>query len=279
MNNTDIDSQYSINNLTNYKTNIDVGVDIVLSRYTALVIEYLHFIFENNFIQTQENYIFYVIRGYETINHVFLMILYYTQNIDMAYYHGQRSFYFYIEFLNQTSNSQTVFINLSSQDAVQFVYRKTIFEINSEIRKNTIISQDCTNKIEIIRKHGDIIKNIIYYYLYNLIHTKYKIEYFGKRMVDSLKNITDNMSGCNQELVELYINILNEYLVIDKYDDTKTDINIDNYHNKIVEFLLYISKYDIGNVIFSQIESKLLDNDCQKKMNLESSSVMKWLFT
>ena len=55
----------------------------------------------------------------------------------MTYFHSQKSFYFYVEFIGQISEDQHSFLHLSSKDASIFVYKKTIFEINDEIIKNS----------------------------------------------------------------------------------------------------------------------------------------------
>jgi hypothetical protein len=48
----------------------------------------------------------------------------------------KKSYYFYIEFIEQISDNNVTFLQLSSRDAILFVYKRTIFELNQEYRKN-----------------------------------------------------------------------------------------------------------------------------------------------
>ena len=47
----------------------------------------------------------------------------------MAYYHAIKSFYIYIEFIEQIAEDHHSFLKLYSRDAALFVYKKTIYNI------------------------------------------------------------------------------------------------------------------------------------------------------
>jgi len=260
MNNTDIDSHFSINNLTNYKTNIDVEMAGLYSIFNTLFLEYLAFIFENDFLTKQDNYMFYIIRGYETISHVFTFILYYTQNIDMCSYHAQKSVCFYVEFLNQISGKEHVYLNLTSQDAVQFVYRKTIYEINNEIRKNTIISRSCIEKVDKLKKYSEIVKKILNYNMYHIIKENCKMEYFYKRMTHTIKEVMNCIDDRHLEIIDEYIDILNDTLELHSEKNSnskKIDYNIDIYKMKIISFLHEVNNMDENSPQVSGVKYKL----------------------
>jgi hypothetical protein len=147
MNNTTTIS-YSLHNTENYNPNLGhYTINDILSTYGKLVIEYLKFITDKIKLNTNNSIIynrFIILRGLKTITHVFNTILYYSKNLDMSLYYGQKSFYFYVEFITQISGGQT-FLQLTSRDAIIFVYKKSIFDINNEVRKsvnNSIPSED-----------------------------------------------------------------------------------------------------------------------------------------
>lgn len=48
----------------------------------------------------------------------------------------KKAYYFYIEFIEQISDNNVTFLQLSSRDAILFVYKRTIFELNNEYIKN-----------------------------------------------------------------------------------------------------------------------------------------------
>ena len=101
------------------------------------------------------NYLkFIVIRGIETLTHVFNTILHYTKNLEITYLHSQKAYYYYIEFISQISEDQNIFLQLSSNDAIMYVYKKTIYNINKKfgyIEKSQGID-DILSVIETIMK-------------------------------------------------------------------------------------------------------------------------------
>jgi hypothetical protein len=96
----------------------------------------MRFISEKTTMKNKLYYKFIFERGIETLLHVFSIIFYYTKNLELTFYHTQKAYYFYIEFIEQISDDNVTFLQLSSRDAVMFVYKKTIFDINNEYKKN-----------------------------------------------------------------------------------------------------------------------------------------------
>ena len=130
------DNNFSLHNLENYKKHIHSDTSEITEKYHMLIAEYYKFITENLKIKNSSFAQFIITRGLDTITNVFTNIFYYTKNIDLTFFHCQRSFYFYVEFVGQISEDEKMFLQLSSRDATMYVYKKTIFEINDEIKKN-----------------------------------------------------------------------------------------------------------------------------------------------
>ena len=81
----------------------------------------------------------------------------------MTYFHCQKSFYFYVEFVGQISEDEKMFLQLSSRDATIYVYKKTIFEINNEHRKNNEkLTPETNDKLLIINNYNNIYKTLLY---------------------------------------------------------------------------------------------------------------------
>jgi hypothetical protein len=106
----------------------------IIDKYVALICEYFAFIGEKKNIVHQKQYYYLRTRGLDTISHVFFMMLFYTKNLELTYYHSQKSFYLYVEFIEQIIDVQHSFLQLNSRDATIFVYKKTIYEIIPENR-------------------------------------------------------------------------------------------------------------------------------------------------
>ena len=132
--NTNKDNNFSLQNLDNYRKNIDNTTCEITEKYYMLITEYFKFIIENIKVKNSNFAKFIITRGLDTITNVFNSIFYYTKNIDLTYFHCQKSFYFYLEFVGQISEDEKMFLQLSSRDATLYVYKKTIFEINNEIK-------------------------------------------------------------------------------------------------------------------------------------------------
>ena len=124
---------FSLKYLDNYKINCIEDGYAIFNIYKSLIIEYLSFAI-NHLKLKNNNYIkFIFIRGFNTLSHVFQLILYYSKNPEMAIFHSQKSFRLYIEFIGQISDEEHSFLQLTSKEAVLYVYKNSIFEINNEI--------------------------------------------------------------------------------------------------------------------------------------------------
>ena len=107
------DNNYSLNNIENYRKTIDCSLGEVTKIYGDLLIEYSNFISENIKVKNSSFSRFIIIRGLDTITNVFLHILNATKNIDLTYFHCQKSFYFYVEFVGQISDDEKTFLQLT----------------------------------------------------------------------------------------------------------------------------------------------------------------------
>lgn len=145
-------NKYSLRDTENFNKELTVAPNTVMAKYTELLVEYTKFIRENIKIKNQNYSKFIVIRGLDTITHVFTTILYYTKNIDIAYFHCQKSLYFYVEFISQISEAEKLFLQLSSRDAATYVYKKTLFDLNNT---KTECSNESKLKFDTI---GELIK-------------------------------------------------------------------------------------------------------------------------
>lgn len=214
-------SKNHINNIDKYKEVIVESSITIFTKYMDLICEYLKHCKQSIFIQNPEYYIFVVKRGINTISNVFKFLLIYTKNLEMVYYNCQKSYIYYVEFIGQIGDDNHSFLQLNSKDAMLFVYKKTIFEINNDIRKNTIIDSISKKKINNIDKAMNIYNNI----LYSLIN---------RNNIDNLINTVDNnITACMNKIFKLYIDTDNNI--------TDTNLNQDNKLEALYIFSLYFN--------------------------------------
>ena len=282
-------SQYSLQSIDNYKLTLPHTSNDILSKYNLLVQDYLNIITENISVTNNVFNNFIIIRGLEIITNVFTIILFYSKNIDMAFYHGQKAFYFYVEFIGQISEVQHTFLQLSSRDAVMFVYKKTIFEINNEIRKKHKVSIETngySTKLDILDANIDIMKNIIIY-----IFASYNI---GKENatptsvvsgVPSLQkeNIKDCLKKTIKRLEKISDKINNPKITIDIIRNIQLfvcslnidGISIDIYCDNIEQFIKRCIKESPTE---SKIKSKMVDVNYVKNASEGSDKFIAWIF-
>jgi hypothetical protein len=163
------DNCYSLQNNENYKNEIYFNINDAIKNYSELIIEYFKFIMENIKIKNTSLLKFITIRGLDTITNVFLYIIFFTKNVDLTYFHSQKSYYFYVEFVSQISDDEKMFLQLTSRDATNYVYKKTIFDINNELKRiNENVSEEFKSKMNIIKSYINLYQT----YLVKIIQTK-----------------------------------------------------------------------------------------------------------
>jgi hypothetical protein len=186
-----VNPKYSLQSNVNYNKSINCDLSEVKHKYLFVINDYLN----NIKLNKKENSKFIILRGLETISHVFNIILYFTKNLEITHFYSEKSFYLYIEFINQITNDSNKFLQLCSRDASVYVYKKTIFDINNEYRKNCDEESDnkmCETIFQKMYNFTYLIKIIILYVLeYNNSFNEKIITI--QKLLNSL-NINNNLS-------------------------------------------------------------------------------------
>lgn len=138
----------------------------------------------------------------------------YTKNLEYVYCYTQKAFYYYVEFICQTSEMEKLFLQMTSRDAVTYVYKKTICEINKTFVNSEITPSASTlEKINIIDEHLNLYKTIT---IKNL-NSGSEISVL-ESFVEKIKNevVVNDIRSFNTEIDNLFYTI----------DDIKTFIDI-----------------------------------------------------
>ena len=243
-----------LSNVSNYKENIDVSLEEILENVVSTLIEYMRFISEKITMKNKIYYIFIFERGVKTLLHIFSLIFYYTKNLEISIYHMKKAYYFYIEFIEQISDNNITFLQLSSRDAILFVYKKTIFELNNDYRKNIKeLSNDEKNMLLTIDSYLTIYKTIIFFLInHNDFIYEKKIDYINE-CCDYIEYISiilnKNKIKKNEiECIHVFTNILSE-----------KDIKMVDFFKILDEF---IKKLNVKKKIDeNKIKNKLYDEE------------------
>jgi hypothetical protein len=257
---------YSLSNFDNYYKNFYYKPEEVIEKYILLSNEFLDFILEKIKFKNTNYSKFIIIRGYETITNIFNIILYYTKNLDLTIYHCQKGYYYYIEFIQQISNVDHVLLQLNSRDATTYVYKKTLTELNHDIKKNfPSCSNIIKNSMEIIDEHIKTFKNIFELILqfldlhprtFEILNETNEINLLiNKKVIDKFKLICQKIVLINlkthnnikivkniyNEIENINNNFLNLYTL--KMPDCVESLNVNDVENIITCKEKFVDEY------------------------------------
>jgi len=264
---------HSLSNIDNYKAQLTNNSSEVFVKYLDLISEYLAHCVEAIYIRNDMYYKYIIVHGINTISHVFKLLLLYTNNLELTYYHCQKSFYYYVEFIGQIGDDNHSFLQLNSKDASLFVYKKTIFNINNDYRKEFASMVDVnvvTNNIGyLIRIHNTMISYVINDH-----------EFVSEDRKPIINDIHNHLVKLRQHLLNLALSDS-----IEMYQTKLQQIMrfIDNTQKKDSTCIPYVDifarKLRKQNISDLSLKNKLLHNE--QGMKLGSMTALKyvnWLF-
>ncbi len=231
-------SSLSLNLLTNYLPAIQETNLELYQYYIALLQTLLNHIYTNITIKNEE-YLKYIINyGIDTITHIYKLLLFYTKNVTLTVHHCEKSILFYVEFITQIGDDNHSFLQLTSKDAVMFLYKKTLFELEENYVKTCVHTPEHISKIEEFHQISKVLSNMIHhnvYYYTNMDNLMKDIVSISSLVKEHKKTLLKY----NNEILDL-IELLTPYIdssittvknILAEVDSTQT-INILNiFHN------------------------------------------------
>lgn len=193
-------AHHNLLNQNNYKENIQCDNHYILDKCALLITEYFIYLDEKVNIKNKAYFQYILMRGLDTIMHVFEGLMFYTKNVDLAFYHSQKAFYFYVEFIEQIMDTQNSFLKLSSRDASIFVYKRTLFEAHTEYIKPSAEPDQLVVTLKSLNDYCSIYKTVVTYFINNHLSMDYKTEQIG--------HFTNKIAKLSSKL---------NYLIMDKH--------------------------------------------------------------
>lgn len=253
---------YSLHNSDNFKKELEPEIGDIINKISLLFLEYFKFITDSIKLKTSGFSKFIIIRGLDTIVNVFNFVLLYTKNIDVTYFHCQKSFYFYVEFVGQISEDEKMFLQLSSRDASTYVYKKTIFDINCDLRKSNEEISDYTKlKLTIINCYIELYKTL----LLKLIN----YDFYDAQNIKLIEELYKKLNNLNDKSL---IHDLNNIIEILYYNIEKP--------NELYEITLILIKKIIKNPeIVENINMNFLSEDFKNRLLEMPDKFASWLIS
>jgi len=269
----------SLKNIDIYKKQLSNSSVEIYSKYFGVIQEYMTQCIDKINTHNQKYYKYVIYKGIDTISHIFKILLLYTKNLDVVYYHCQKSFYYYVEFMRQIGGNNHIFLQLSSKDASLFIYKKTIFEINNEEKKKLHISKKektiITNVELLMDIYIELLKHIIRDFDFNILDKYVLLKKVELTLSKSCQNIL-NLSLCYTE--EEYSTLLKIILIFYKINSLKICENKKKTDNNIFLYIeIFTLKLKTIRIDFDSIQSKLLLLDNNNLNTLTATKYINWL--
>lgn len=243
-----------------------------VKEFVKMIQEYLIFCYNDQSLKENNNKQYLINRGLNMLYYIFTTIFLYTKNLEITIYHCKKAFYYYVEFLGQIIEQDNTYLQLTSKDAILFVYKKTIFEINEQEKKTLSNTEDETIKINIIFDTCQLYVDLISYIFQKENMDTITMQKYHKKIKK------------NTKIIEKIINM--NYFK----DKNRNKINVISYFIKYMgiqkltcdDLFQYVENFVVelktSNCNKEQIHEKTLNIDFEKNIETYSKKkFIKWL--
>tara|TARA_Y100000591_G_scaffold126524_1_gene108384 strand:- start:4793 stop:5569 length:777 start_codon:yes stop_codon:yes gene_type:complete len=246
----------SINDKECTKDILNENYYTIFQKYVVIIQNYFKHCHDNIYIQNQEYKNYIIKQGISCINHVFNFLLIYTKNLKLVCSNAEKAYIYFIEFIGQISEDNHSFLQLNSKDATLFVYKKTIFEINNDTRKNYIPDDNLNNICNILEVlmniHNSIIEKLI-----NKVDLINLIKLTETDLQKIMSKIIKHSIECNSLTHSKYILLFLNYYTGD-------------YPIEHLEIFIRKLKKN-PNIVLNNLEKELIDSNIGRSNNPHKS--------
>ena len=266
---------YSLQNVENYKTTLNHSIKDILNKQKILIIDYIKLVTEKIHIKNDIHHRYIIIRGLDTVSHVFNNILIYTKNLDLAFYHGQKAFYFYVEFIEQITDDTHTFLQLNSRDASMFVYKKTIYDINHEHRQkfSTENIKPMEEIFDLLNIQTNINKALLCFFLNKYVNVN-ENNNENKSPVPYLNSIIIKIEKIVERILHYKMHKLSHDTLLIFIEEISVETNSEKYIELIELFLKKLHKLKIEHI---NVKEKIYSSVFSDKLKEQPEKVISWL--
>lgn len=261
------------------ENNIKGNSNNIFTKYVNVINNYL-MLFSNStkFLKGDRDNIYLLIKGIDTITHVFKISLWNNLSIEMVLENAQNSIYFYTQFIEQMEENILFDLNLTSNNASIFVYKKTILMLNFETKTQNDYNKNILKNIEtLIEIYKNIFEILIETHKNDINTVINKITSIAHDLCDHTDTDTDTDTDTTD-----HTNIYESEIEYKKeLNNISLFINHIRLNKKIdiYEYIkLYIKKYKKCTLTDKSIIIKTANNDYNNILEtLNINKYIKWL--
>lgn len=262
-------------NISDFNETISIDeYQSIMSEYKEIMGGYLIHISESITLHNKDYYEYIVSRGLDTLKHCFNLLLLYTKNINIVSYYCKKALCYYVEFIGQIAQDSNSYLELNAKDATLFVYKKTIFEIDTEYRKNYISKRCEAPLFELISVNAEIYNNLII----NNLHLLLKFcDVANVDMANTVKQCTISFDKLYNKNASAEVNIIQNKSI-------GSFINIIQNHVDAVEKYVelcntFIKKGKKKNITVAMLRNCFYKEEYMQNLTtLSSLKFVNWLF-
>lgn len=176
-----------LSKISNYKENLsNIDIPEYIIKYISVIFDLFDYAKREKYKYKRE-YLNYIIKqGFNTMMHIFTYMLMYTKNIDLTFFHLQKGLYYYLEFIQQIKRDEHQFLQFNIKDAIIFVYKKTIYDIDQDYIRHTTINNKNREIIEKVRLYIEGWNQFTYDILQKFLYVEKFENVVYKDMIKSL---------------------------------------------------------------------------------------------
>ena len=191
---------------------------------------------------------------------IFSIMMYQTKNMDIAFYKCQKASHLYIEYIEQISDEQNIYLNLTSRDALLYVYKQTIFdELDLNKTCDSLDKDKDTHHMmfESIYAYTGIYKKILEIYLKSLVNN-------NSKPMDNSKSIHMTIQQIKTLYEGVHMHEMDALKVLDKILDIfySSEANIQTFFETFKTLLKKINHPNVLLKIKKKLYTENIPNNC-----------------
>lgn len=273
---------FSLTDIKNYNNELNKGELILyLKTYNLIIEDFLKKSFESINYETSEHFYQILIRGVNSLEHIFNLLFLYTKNINLTLYYTNKASHGYIGYTNRliisnadkmlspnTNNVISLIREIkNTKNAMLCVYDESIKKIDEEYKKKYVVKKDEIIYFDVIKTWSKF-ANLIFLSGINMDYKKIDKKDITSKINEIKKNNEKYIDGLLTAILTL-----DESSINNKLKSRGFIVKFKNQIELIFKFMIFLNK---NNIDYKECNSilKLFVNQINTKMmnliNLES---------
>jgi hypothetical protein len=236
----------------------------IFPHYVRIMNDYLnHFTCSDKYKKGEQDRKYLLLNGFSTLTHVFKITLN-CKTIELAIENTKKAIYYYTQFIEQMEENIMHDLNVSSNNASLFVYKKTIDHLLPDADADAPDADAPSNNV-LLKQNVDYIL-----LMYRLIVDDLLKNEYNSFIPTKLINIS--MELCRNNTCEIIFRreITSIMIFINHFSSTK--------HSWYEYIYLYIKKYKQSNLTLERVfQKKIHPTYADKLLNEPANTYIKWL--